>query len=117
MGVIVQSSKEELVACFATYEHINPMTSGVSIKDNYCLGSQGHGFVFPHIKCGELEVNVMANNTAGSCQVGFVFNDIPTSDGCKAFSYIKAYACEIGQTCDPPSTNRIVFSKFVLADN
>lgn len=93
------------------------MTSGVSIKNNYCLGSQGHGFVFPHIKCGELEVNVMANNTAGSCEVGFIFNDIPTDDGCKAFSYIKAYGCEIGQICNPPSTSRLVFSKFMLADN
>ena len=83
----------ELVACFGTYEYINPVTVDVTIKDNFCLGSQGHGFAFPHIKCNELETNPFANNTAGSCQIGFIFNDISTSDGCKAFSYVKAYAC------------------------
>lgn len=43
----------ELVACFATYDYVNP-SSNVAINDNFCLGSQGHGFAFPHIKCNEI---------------------------------------------------------------
>jgi hypothetical protein len=82
----------ELVACFATYEYVNPATDNVSVKNNFCLGSQGHGFAFPHIQCNELEVNPFAGNTAGSCQIGFIFNNIPAADNCKAFSYINAYA-------------------------
>jgi hypothetical protein len=44
-------SGSELVACFATFDYINPATDGVIVKDNFCLGSENHGFVFPHIKC------------------------------------------------------------------
>lgn len=107
----------ELVACFATYEYVNPATANVQIKNNFCLGSQGHGFAFPHIKCSELETNPFAGNTAGSCQIGFIFNNIPTPDKCKAFSYVNAYANQIGQICGPISTNRLVFNKFVMVDN
>lgn len=107
----------ELVACFATYEYINPATDNVAIKNNYCLGSQGHGFAFPHIKCNELETNPFAGNTAGSCQIGFIFNNIPTSDNCKAFSYINAYASQIGQICGPVGTNTLVFKNFIMVDN
>jgi hypothetical protein len=59
----------------------------------------------------------MANNTAGSCNIGFIFNNIKTSDKCKAFSYIKAYACKIGQIANPMGTSKLVFQHFVLADN
>lgn len=107
----------ELIACFATYDYIDPVTSGVSIKNNFCLGSQGHGFAFPHIKCSELETNPFAGNTAGSCEIGFIFNNIATSDNCKAFSYINAYANQIGQICGPPSTTRLVFKNFIMVDN
>lgn len=41
----------ELVACFGTYDYVNPATANVAIKDNFCLGSQGHGFAFPHVQC------------------------------------------------------------------
>jgi hypothetical protein len=44
----------ELVACFATYDYVNPATDNVLVKNNFCLGSQGHGFAFPHIQCSEL---------------------------------------------------------------
>lgn len=57
----------------------------------------------------------MANNTAGSCSVGFIFNDIQTT--CKAFSYIKAYACKIGQISNPMDTTELNFDHFVLVDN
>jgi hypothetical protein len=120
IGIIERPSMvsgAELVACFATFDYVNPATANVIVKDNFCLGSQGHGFAFPHIQCSELETNPFAGNTAGSCQIGFIFNNIPTPDNCKAFSYIKAYASEIGQICGPLSTNRLVFKNFVMVDN
>lgn len=46
----------------------------------------------------------MANNTVGSSRIGFIFNDILINDGCKGFSYIKAYACDIAQICSPSTT-------------
>lgn len=107
----------ELVACFATYDYINPATDNVVVQNNFCLGSQGHGFAFPHIKCSELETNPFKGNTAGSCQIGFIFNNIPTSDGCKAFSYINAYASQIGQICGPISTTSMIYKNFVMVDN
>jgi hypothetical protein len=40
-----------LVACVYTHDYINPATSLVSIKNNFCLGSSTDGFALPHIKC------------------------------------------------------------------
>lgn len=68
----------ELVACFGTFSYVNPVTDGVVVKDNLCLGSQSHGFAFPHVKCNELEINPFAGNTAGSCYIGFIINNIAT---------------------------------------
>jgi hypothetical protein len=54
IGIINRPSMvagSELLACFATYDYVNPATANVAIKNNYCLGSQGHGFAFPHIQC------------------------------------------------------------------
>jgi hypothetical protein len=103
--------------CLSTYNYINPTTDAVSIKNNYCLGSSSYGFIFPFILCDQLEINPMANNTAGSCQVGFIFNNIESNDICKAFSYIKAYACKIGQISNPMDTSQLNFEHFILADN
>ena len=36
---------------------------------------------------------------------------------CQAFSYAKAFACDIGQICGPPGISTIIFSKFIMADN
>lgn len=41
----------ELVACFATFDYVDPTTDNVAINNNFCLGSEGHGFAFPHIQC------------------------------------------------------------------
>lgn len=69
----------------------------------------------PHIKCNEINTHTLGNNTAGSCQIGFIFNQV---DGdCQAFSWIKAFACEIGQIGGPPSKLQLIYSNFILADN
>jgi len=54
IGIVGRPSMKygtELIACFATYDYVNPATANIAIKNNYCLGSQGHGFAFPHIQC------------------------------------------------------------------
>jgi hypothetical protein len=65
------------------------------------LGSSQHGFAFAHIKCSELEKNPFSNNTAGSAKIGYILNTI--NEKCQAFSYARAFACQIGQICGPPS--------------
>ena len=106
---------QELVACFATYDYINPATDEVSIRNNFCQGSTAHGWALPHTKCTELDNNVMANNTVGSASIGFIFNVVPGM--CVGFSYAKAYACDIGQIAGPPGREAIKLTHFIMADN
>lgn len=40
--------------CFYTEDYINPATSGISIKNNFCLGASHYGYAFPLIRCNEL---------------------------------------------------------------
>lgn len=106
----------ELVACFATLHYINPVTDRVTIKNNYCSGSQAHGFAVPHTKCTELETNPTANNTVGSAAIGFIINTIG-SEQCQGYSYAKAFACRIGQISGAPGISSIQFTKFIMVDN
>jgi len=104
-----------LVACFATYEYIDPVNDKVYVQNNYCQGTDGHGFAFPHIQCSELQTHTLGNNTAGSCDIGFIFTKV---DGnCQAFSWISAYACQIGQISGAPNTIALQYSNFIMADN
>lgn len=106
----------ELVACFASYNYVNPADI-VKVSNNLCLGSQGHGFAVPHIRCSELQTNPFRDNTVGSAHIGYIFNNIETPDGCKGFSYAKAYACQIGQICGPSGSTSIHFDNFIMVDN
>jgi hypothetical protein len=101
------------VACFATWEYIDPLK--VQIENNICQGSDGHGFAFPHVLCSEIDFHSLGNNTAGSCYIGFIFSKVKGT--CQAFSWISAYACNIAQMSSPPNTDTLIFSNFILADN
>lgn len=57
-------STKELIACYMTYEDITNL--GVSITNNLCQGSAGHGFVFPFFTCDYLSSPPYSGNTAGS---------------------------------------------------
>jgi hypothetical protein len=104
----------ELVACLYVVQ--NPDNSSmVSYKENYCLGSEQHGFALPFIACGSPENNPFANNTVGSARIGFILNT--NGQQCQAFSYAKAFACDIGQICGPPSITTIKLERFIMADN
>lgn len=109
--------KDSTSGCLSTSPGYISPTSGITIKENFCLGSAGYGFSFPLIQCTDLEENPMANNTVGSALLGFLLNNIQSSDYCKAFSYIKAYGCEIGQITNPTDTSQLIFEHFIMVDN
>lgn len=116
IGVYTKPSVSEgsiLVACVHLSHYIAPGSS--SIKNNYCMGSSQHGYVFPFNKCGEEETNPLALNTASSAKIGFILNTI--EDSCQSFSYAKAFACTIGQICNPPGITTIKFDRFIMVDN
>lgn len=74
-----------------------------------------HGFVFPFVPCDQIDTAPYSDNTVGSAVIGFILNVIDGS--CLAASGLKAYACNIGQICSPPGPERIMFSKFMIADS
>ena len=100
--------------CFSSYSYVDLTQGSVNVHYNFCQGSQGYGFIIPHISCDDLDLNPFSSNTAGSCNVGFIFNSI--GQDCQASSYLSAYACNIGQVANPQAST-IKFSKFILADN
>ena len=89
----------ELVACIFVETSVLS-SQKVSIKENYCIGSPRHGFAVPLQACGDFEANPVANNTAGSCDIGHILNT--NGAQCQSFSYAKAFACNIGQICGSP---------------
>lgn len=111
---VVGGSGSVQAACFATYSYVDLSQTSVSVRNNFCQGSNGYGFIFPHITCDDLELNPFAYNTAGSCNVGFIFNSIGSE--CQGASYLSAYACNIAQVANPDAS-ALKFSKFILADN
>jgi len=106
----------ELVACISAIEYANPYTDYISIQNNYCQGSQAHGYAFSHNLCGEESVNPYAFNTIGSASIGFIFQ-VASGSSCQSFSNAIAYATTIGTINGPPSVKSLNFSNFVMADN
>ena len=70
-------TEEFFVDDVACYEQYNPIAygteHGVVVKDNLAQGSEGEGFVFPSTPCKYLDSYPFHNNTAGSCQIAFMF--------------------------------------------
>jgi hypothetical protein len=62
-----------------------------------------------------MEIYPFAGNTAGSCQIGWIF---AKGDGdCLAAKGLMAYSSEIGHMMNPPSTVTTKFKNFIFADN
>jgi len=106
----------ELVACISAIEYANPQTDNIVIQNNFCQGSQAHGYAFSHILCGQEQVNPYQKNTVGSATIGFILQKADLSS-CQSFSYAYAYACSIGQINGPGGKKSLNFSNFVMADN
>lgn len=89
----------------------------LTVKDNFCLGSAHIGYHLSLIGCQSLEENYFGNNTAGSCGLGYLLKGIDTSDKCQGFSYLRAYACRVGQSANPMYTSELIYQHFILVDN
>ena len=116
---IMTSSRTETTACLFYSSIPNYQRDRINIEDNICQGSSGNGFILPFIPCNYFGDNVrLYNNEAGSCKTGFLFN-WPTSGGgaCASATNITAYTCGVGFIGNPPSTNLLNYSRFVMADN
>jgi hypothetical protein len=64
---------KDLIACFASYKAVDPTSDNITVTNNLCQGSQGQGFAVPHVDCKDIDIYPFAGNTAGSCQVGWIF--------------------------------------------
>jgi hypothetical protein len=117
IGVIKRPSItfDELVACYASYEAVNPKEDNIKVTNNLCQGSQGLGYAVPDVECSDIDIYPFANNTAGSCSIGWIF---ARGEGtCLAARGIYAYACTIGHIMNPPGAVTTRFKHFILADN
>ena len=63
------------VAAYEQYMAINYSSTGlnVNVKLNLVQGSEGEGFVFPTIPCSLVDSYPFVNNTAGSCEIAFMY--------------------------------------------
>lgn len=64
---------EDLIVCFASYEAVSPSTDNITVTKNLCQGSEGNGFAVPDVGCSDIDIYPYAGNTAGSCQIGWIF--------------------------------------------
>lgn len=101
-------------ACFVLAQELRNVYL-IVVKDNVCQGSQGSGFIFPHVLCSDIDNHTLTNNLAGSCAVGFELTD--NKRECQAFSSVSAYACGIGHNAGPQELSELQYKKFILADN
>lgn len=63
----------------AAYEQYIPIqfnnnAVNVAVNGNLAQGSEGEGFVFPLTPCNYIDSYPFVNNTAGSCQVAFMYD-------------------------------------------
>jgi hypothetical protein len=105
----------DLIGCFASYKAIDPQNDVISVTGNLCQGSEGHGFIVPDVGCDDIDIYPFAGNTAGSCDIGWIFAR-GTGD-CLAAKGVYAYASNIGQIHNPADTLTIKFKNFIMADN
>ena len=104
----------DLIACLNMYQAFDVNSRLVSVTNNLCQGSQGHGFVIPTVPCADIDSYPFADNIAGSCQVAFILNK--ASSTCIASKGLIAYASQIGQIINP-AVSELRFSNFIMADN
>ena len=69
----------------------------------------------PDVNCADIDIYPFAGNTAGSCDIGWIFG---RGEGqCLAAKGIMAYACQIGHIMCPADTVTTMFKNFIMADN
>ena len=106
---------QELIACFGSWKEVDKTVDVVSVTDNVCQGSAGHGFALAYVPCSKIDDNPFAGNTASSMPVGFIFTKV--SGECHATSGVKAFATKIGQISSSSGTKELKFKHFLIADS
>jgi hypothetical protein len=105
----------DLIACFASYKPVDPSNDAITVTGNLCQGSDGNGYAVPDVACDDIDLYPFAGNTAGSCDIGWIFARGPGS--CLASKGVYAYGSQIGTMQNPPDTVTVKFKNFILADN
>jgi hypothetical protein len=85
------------------------------VTNNLCQGSNGNGYAVPDVNCDDIEIYPFSGNTAGSCEIGWIF--ARGNGGCLAAKGIMAYGSRIGHIMNPPGIWTIKHKNFILADN
>ena len=84
---------------------------------NLAQGSEGEGFVFPFCPCDNNDTYPFVDNTAGSCEVAFMYERI-SGPKCIFASRIVAYSSFIGLMANPTGTyDKLIYDKMFFADN
>jgi len=117
IGVVQRPSIvfKELIACYASYKPVNPRSDGLVVNGNLCQGSEGNGYAVPDVNCDDIDLYPFAGNTAGSCDIGWIFAR-GTGD-CLAAKGVYAYGSQIGQIISPANTVTTKYKNFIFADN
>ena len=106
----------------AAYKQVDSTSSlsgmTINVKHNLVQGSEGGGFVLPMTDCSQISLHPFANNTVGSCSIGFIFQSLSNLEGeCVATKGGSAYASEVGLMVKLMGSQLARISNMVLADN
>ena len=113
--MIDATSGRGVVACYASWEEIDQVRDLVSVRDNVCVGSKGHGFAIGYLPCSRMYKNPFVNNTVGSTPIGFIFTKVSSS--CQVADGVRAYATQIGQISSSGGTSVLRLRNFIIADS
>ncbi len=116
VGVLKRASTffDDLKACFASYEPVNTTNDNITVTNNLCQGSEGHGYVVVDVQCEDMESYPFAFNTAGSCEIGWLL--AAGNSSCLGSKGVMAYSCKIGHIMNPRAFTT-KFQNYMMADN
>ena len=110
-------AEKDDIACYHQYVALDFAVDNNLVQNNWCQGSIGEGFVFPHTPCEFLGQTTQGfiDNTASSCNIGFMMNVVPGT--CLGGERLKGYANSIGFLAHPPGPMTIQYQGMMFADN
>ncbi len=116
VGVLKRDSTvfDDLMACFSSYDPVNTTIDNITVTDNLCQGSEGHGYCVSDVRCEDIENYPFRFNTAGSCEIGWLLSNGNSS--CLGSKGLMAYSTKIGQIMNPRASMSM-FKNFIMADN
>jgi len=111
-------AQKDDIACYHQYVPLDFAVDNNLVQNNWCQGSPGEGFVFPHTPCQFLgqATQGFIDNTASSCSIGFMMNTAPNQD-CLGGERLKGYANTIGFLTGTPGPSTLQYQGMMFADN